>query len=689
MSRTFILQDNGSLLASDDPQDSALPLLPGTVIDSKYEIISLVGQGGMGSVYRAHHLFLDKDMALKTFRSRKIDLEASQRFEVEVRAVAKLSHKNIVQVFDFGMTADGRPFYTMELLTGSSLVKHIARHSLSLRETLEIFKEVAEGLAHAHNAGIIHRDIKPDNIHLGAPTSMAGKISSVKIVDFGIAKLAMESNLEDQTLTRAGRVFGSPLYMSPEQSIGQPTDHTTDIYSFGCTLFEAITGRPPFVGKDSSATLACHRLEQPPTLAGVAPDRVFPQRLEALVARLLEKDTKDRFQSFLDVRQEIKRILARLPEGPVSEEASIARQAETSLLSNNAGQAKTDPLIAADRAISRAIEANRKLILQTTLAGLAGLIVVVGWLVLKGHSPPATTKTAPANPVNANASSSKPAPIKKYLVRQTATEKIFNFPLGEPIGRLHFHDTEVPATGKVVVPTNCDLDFIAQRPIAQDPQLLEGFGPNDLTAIDFVSNEYWKDRHLKWVAHLTGLHSVNVGGCDLTAASIAYLSNISSLRRIYFDGLHITADQWCGLKQLPQLTDINCESLQNCSALLTKLKQKNSLESLEIKGSDLSDATITSIASFKKLRHLKLVVNTVTSKGLKSLLVLPKLDFLCISNRTLGPDSIEIFAAMPALRELEVQTGSWGEKNQGRLQQLMVAKGVKVKQTCPMPYDGR
>jgi len=697
-----MLLDNGQLRPTDTETDRDQTLLPGTVIDSKYEIISLLGEGGMGSVYLVHHLFLDKDMALKTFRSRQIDQEASKRFELEVRAIAKLSHKNIVQVFDSGLTADGRPFYTMELLSGKSLVKHIAQRSLSLRETLEVFKEVAAGLAHAHTAGIIHRDIKPDNIHLGTPAGKAGKISVVKIVDFGIAKLAMENNSEepghdDQMLTRAGRIFGSPLYMSPEQSIGQPTDHTTDIYSFGCSLFEAITGRPPFVGKDSSATLACHRLEPPPTLAQSAPDMAFSQRLEALLAKLLEKNKKDRFQSFTEVRQEIQRILARLPDSQKPEGSTIAQKAESSLHSNSAKQAKTDPLLAADRAISQVLQANRKLIIPVTIAALSTVLGVSVWFTAQmflpsSHKQNSKLWSSPGEETHhpsagATHGGGKTAPQAKYLVRQTATSKIFNFPPGDPIGRLSFDETEVPASGQVEILKNHDCSFTAQRPIAQAPELLDGFGPNDLTEIDFVSTDAWKDHHMKWASHLTGLQKINVNGCDITAASIDYISKISNLRRIEFDGSHVTAIQWCRLQQLPVLTEIKAENLQNCAALLTKLKQKNALESLEIRGSDLSDATMTSIGSFTKLKRLKLVVNTVTTKGLKTLLNLPHLDFLCISNRTIGPDSIEIFAAIPALHELEVQTGSWGIENQRRLYLLMMAKRVKLKQTCPMPYD--
>ncbi len=461
MSRTFILQDGEALPAA--PVEDAQTLATGIVIDSKYKIISLLGEGGMGSVYLAHHLLLDKDMALKTFRSRHIDQDAARRFELEARAIAKLSHKNIVQVFDFGIN-DGRPFYTMELLGGDSLVKYINDGSLSLRETLEVFVEVADGLSHAHKAGIIHRDIKPDNIYLGAPKGKAGKISSVKIVDFGIAKLAMEGTIDsssasDQNLTKVGRIFGSPLYMSPEQSTGLPTDHRSDIYSFGCTLFEAVTGRPPFIGKTSSATLSLHRFDPPPTLAAVAPDRVFPQRLEGLMARLLKKEQAEREQSCVEIRHELARILALLKDRTGA--TTISPQLPLTSRIELVRQAKTDPILAADRAISKAIkEIPKKAVISTVVAAVVALASLGGlafWLKDKIFPQPnATTNAklpvAPSHgfldikqsealqPRGPAAQAARSRPPAKFLVERTDSTRTFKFPSGDNIGILEFDD---------------------------------------------------------------------------------------------------------------------------------------------------------------------------------------------------------------------------------------------------------
>lgn len=708
MSRTFTLQD-GVLMPSEPESkaDSAQTLAPGAVIDSKYKIISLLGQGGMGAVYHVYHLLLDKEMALKTFRSRQIEKDAAQRFELEARAIAKLSHKNIVQVFDFGVT-EGRPFYTMELLSGYSLVTYIKERKLSLRETLEIFIEVADGLAHAHKAGIIHRDIKPDNIHLGQPKGKAGKISSVKIVDFGIAKLAIESTVEntedpssqkEQALTRVGRIFGSPLYMSPEQSTGLPTDHTTDIYSLGCTFFEAITGRPPFVGKDSRATLSCHRLEPAPTLAQVASDRVFPQRLEGLIARMLKKDSRERIQSCVEIRRELARILALLADTKGLPASSIATPRGGAHM-NIVGQAKTDPLIAADRALSKAIEERPRVVIAAATVIVALLVTLSVWWswsfsIFDGGSGKnkkaavpsigfPDTKSAMETPSALTAQKMIDCkPPAKFLVQQTKTTKTFRFPLREPIGMLYFDDKEVPAVGEVAVPRRSECRLEADRPVALHPSELAGFGPDDLKELGFGRLYNWGDENLKWAAKLTGLTKLDVANCDITDASIDYINALSNLQELNISGGKIGATQWCRLRRLPELKVLRVEDIKNTLALLSKLKRSNSLEDLELLDSDMSDVGMTYVATFKKLTRFKLANSTVTTKGLQALRNLPELHYLCLSRCKIGPDSIPTLLDLRNLVELEIETDSWGLGNQARLEQTMQARHKTIKQTTP------
>jgi len=297
LSRTFILTPNG--LSEPHDQDGEListAALP-DIIDSKYKILSQIGEGGMGTVYRAHHLLLARDVALKTLRAGKVPPDAFERFNREVQSVAKLDSRNVVRVFDFGLTQSNLPYYTMELLEGESLADRLERDGqLSIAEAIAVFTDVANGLCSAHAKGIVHRDLKPANIFLELKN---GKIQTAKVVDFGIAKLSQ--GVGGQQLTLGGAVYGSPLYMSPEQSQGEGTDKRSDVYSFGCSLFEALTGEPPYVGNNAFETILMHQTARIPKLAKRDARQTFPGWLETLSASCMTKDRDLRVQSFQEV----------------------------------------------------------------------------------------------------------------------------------------------------------------------------------------------------------------------------------------------------------------------------------------------------------------------------------------------------------------------------------------------------
>jgi serine/threonine protein kinase len=210
-----------------------------------YTILGSIGAGGMGEVYRARHTALDRLVAIKVLPSTlAVDPDARVRFEREARAIAALSHPNILAVHDFAIEG-GTAFVVMELLEGSTLRDRLADGPLPLKKGAQIARDVALGLAAAHDAGYVHRDIKPENIFI----TSAGH---VKILDFGLARQAISGAPEDSNAptilrkTDPGLVMGTVGYMSPEQVKGQPADHRADIFSLGCTLFEMATGRKPF-----------------------------------------------------------------------------------------------------------------------------------------------------------------------------------------------------------------------------------------------------------------------------------------------------------------------------------------------------------------------------------------------------------------------------------------------------------
>ncbi|HEY9730266.1 MAG TPA: serine/threonine-protein kinase [Drouetiella sp.] len=280
---------------------------PGHMLGGRYQVISNLGRGGMGVVYRVKQVFLDKEFALKTISKQCLTETAIRRFQQEALTSFAIDHPNVIMVNDFGLLDDDTPFLVMELLEGETLGDRLKLHkTLSVDDAIPLFIQVCFGLAYAHNKGIVHRDIKPNNIML-LNNMPPGTEGSVKIVDFGIAKYSAREGGEVQALTRTGEVFGSPLYMSPEQCQGGLVDHRSDIYSLGCVMFEALTGKPPLVGQNALLTMMKHQTEAAPTLRDAC-DKTFPKKLEAVMAKMLAKNADQRFQNLSDLAFELAAI---------------------------------------------------------------------------------------------------------------------------------------------------------------------------------------------------------------------------------------------------------------------------------------------------------------------------------------------------------------------------------------------
>ncbi|MFN8551330.1 MAG: protein kinase [Candidatus Obscuribacterales bacterium] len=278
---------------------SSAPYKRDEILGGRYRVISLLGRGGMGVVYRVEQIFLGKELALKTIDRHLMSDITVRRFQAEARAAFAVDHPNLVAVHDFGLFEDQTPFLVMEIVQGETLGERLKSGPLSLDEAIPIFVQVCFGLAHAHEHGVIHRDIKPNNIMLLNDVP-EGIDTGAKILDFGIAKLAQREGGEIQALTRTGEIFGSPLYMSPEQCLGSKVDHRADIYSLGCVLFESLTGKPPFVGENAVATMMLHQSAPIPTLKDACPNKHYPPELERLLQLMLAKNPDHRLQHVSD-----------------------------------------------------------------------------------------------------------------------------------------------------------------------------------------------------------------------------------------------------------------------------------------------------------------------------------------------------------------------------------------------------
>jgi serine/threonine protein kinase len=277
------------------------PSLIGKVLSDRYQIERLLDEGGMGKVYLAQHLLMHKRFAIKVLHASRSP-EAVVRFEREAMAASHIDHPNVAAATDFGKCDDGCFFLVLEYVEGQLLSSRIAEGPIEVGRALHIAHQMTSALASAHALGIVHRDVKPDNVML---VERDGDPNFVKVLDFGIAKVpAFESkdpkghpSSFERLTTQTGMIFGTPEYMSPEQALGNQADARSDLYGLGLVMFEMLTGSRPFDRHSHEAGSASRLLHDPPAMASVNANVPVPEPVEALVRRLLARDPGDRFQT--------------------------------------------------------------------------------------------------------------------------------------------------------------------------------------------------------------------------------------------------------------------------------------------------------------------------------------------------------------------------------------------------------
>lgn len=659
------------------------------VVD-RYRIEKLIGSGGMGTVYKAQQILLKQTVALKMLSAEEFTDVSIRRFQKEAQAASKLAHPNLVQAHEFGVLPNGQPYFTMDFVEGPSLSDYTKGvGALSVEECLGIFIPAAFGLAFAHEQNIVHRDIKPSNIML-AGSSEPGKKYIPKIVDFGIAKLTDDEQGKSVALTKTGEVFGTPLYMSPEQCMGGKIDHRSDIYSLGCVIYDTLTGAPPFAGESALSLMMKHQSEAAPSLKEGSMGREFPRELETIVATMLEKDPDNRYQRMSDVAQDLAAVQTRL-RGDISESSMPAAAPLSPLLSqrvNAIKQESREPKIRIWKLVAGGLT-----ICLTSFA--LGVFYSSHYL----QKPVEIKETVAEQPDSIDRFDA--AGGSTYLRKTEGTGnnamRIYRFP-DAPLGSLTYFDL---SKGKfvtvyarrtvkipVVSPVNLELDDrvfnsnVASLLYFTDTDINELMVSARQTVKDFLVNQSVScDAGMAIIAHWKKLHTIHFEQSYLSDVGMRCLAELPELKRLGLPGAKVTPESFFGLRNFDTMILLNINSIPNVKRILPRIVKNKDLKSLLVAGCDLDNKDVEMISHMKSLRGLDLQENPkIDDRGLAHL-VNTDLDTLFLAGTKVTPRALSILMKMKNLKGVQISNEIWSvpdlkklKKELGPARVLLVVK---------------
>ncbi len=383
-----------------------------------YKIIRQLGAGAMGEVYLAEHRYLKRQAALKLLARELVGRpDLLERFFLEARATSAIAHPAIVQIFDCEVDATGRPYIVMEYLEGQTLGGLLAeRGTLAPATTARLARAMADALGAAHAKGIVHRDLKPDNVFVQADPP-----DTVKLVDFGIAKLAGDFRAGQVHQTRTGAMMGTPLYMSPEQCRDSATiDFRTDLYSLGCVTFEMLTGRPPFSRETLGDLIVAHMTEMPPDARAIKPS--IPAPLAELIADLLKKNAMERPGSMRVVAERLAAFIGGLTTVPETSGAEIPAPVLPAVRTTTFGDAASELVVDGDIAPGRSPRRGR------IIAGVAAVVAVAVGVVYALRSPARDAGPSAPTPQATVAATTPGATVPKATPPARASETVAAIP---------------------------------------------------------------------------------------------------------------------------------------------------------------------------------------------------------------------------------------------------------------------
>lgn len=643
------------------PTDEVDEFENGALVGNTYKVLAFIGEGGMGLVYKVEHVLMNKILALKVLKTEQLSVAAWKRFRNEAQAIARLDHANVVRIYDMNQTADGRPYYTMDLIEGNSLADYLDNyHRMPVDSALPVFRQVCAGLAYAHERGIIHRDIKPGNIMLVGDNGEDASKSVVKIVDFGIAKLVDDGGHTIQGLTKPGEIFGSPLYMSPEQCMGIKLDARADMYSLGVAMFQTLTGRAPLLGRSAIETTMLHQSEMPPALHAVAPDIDFSPALESIVARMLAKNPDERFRNLAEVASALL-LVEREESGALSGAGnrhssafiSGSDQSQTTTVTKNGDYSKLGLAL---------------IIIAFLLAG-TGVAAVIFYRPESDEkaetpSPPASSVVLDGKSPSASQSAPRaesPDPVSEVQQFLTTDKKFssendgdkaltFTFPDKFSVGRITLIDQtkNLDARGTIRNPRGAYVDFEGGAVVKAYPQLLSRFRAQDLIRLTVRDMSERNHELAPNIAHLVQLTALELPRTNINNDDLKYLEKLKKLGDLNIDFCSITGEALAQSPLLNHVFFLHINGMKDVSPVLAALLRKNIISGLVLGECKLTDADALKISRMHRLHSLYLTETNLSDQQLHTLLSLKNLGYLNIE----GCDQLTA-ASLPTLQKFK------------------------------------
>jgi serine/threonine-protein kinase len=475
------------------------------VARGKYQITDLLGFGGMGAVYEAIQKNMDRKVALKLIPTHDPTIVA--RFEREALTISKLQHPNTITVFDFGQSDDGFLFLSMELLQGQTLTEVIEEGPISAERAVHIGSQICRSLAEAHKSGIVHRDVKPDNIIL---IQVDDDPDVVKVLDFGIAKAVMGE--DDVQLTGDGRIIGTPRYMSPEQILAEPLDHRSDIYSLGCILFEMLCGAPPFQQSSTTALMISHTQDPPPPFAQQLDSGLMaqmPPGVERVVRKALSKHPEDRHQDCDALREELEAALEGvLAPGYDDDDAARTAAARPPRRATPAGEPRRGSTHGTTPPAALPSEPSKSGGTIALVGAIALLGLLIGGLLLygaldekaSGNESKTVVVTPPKQPEQSGGSESVKTKLEEETATETTEEKAEDGPKmvririeSDPTGAKLFEGKAYLGDTPMSIPVKAELNKLEYRLVKDGYEELTVSIPVDPERTE-VTRSYQLDR---------------------------------------------------------------------------------------------------------------------------------------------------------------------------------------------------